>query len=312
MGDEKQSYQPPAGYESWTADRKAEWLWTDLIVPEQYDDISLPPYTQDMLAILGTVIRPSVLGRSFIARADVMPEGRPKIIHTRGSVAMVELVTRDDSPFTGLLAPKAGGGGAIGLIRLSTAAPYDQKTPFFIPGFGLKLLIDGRPSADTLAMNHTNGQGRDIDMFSNPCTHDLRNAHRHLRDTGRKMDFFFRFVTSQPRHLLIDHFAEQRRDGTEVADPVVPDRLVFEPSPEVHRFFRGHEGEDYRRTLWALESGTTLYDLASVSDDDGPSVPIGSLRTTTEFVSSPGGDRIWFHHEHDPANLKIDASQLRS
>jgi hypothetical protein len=307
-------FQPPADYESWSAARKAEWLWNDLIQLTRFDDVELPMFTMKIGKILGMCCQPAELGKSFVERRDVMPDSRHKIIHTRGAVARVDLVTRDDSRFTGLFAPPPRGGGS-GLIRMSTAVPFAKKLPTgktmpFIPGFGLKILIDGHPSADTHAMNHTNGQGRDVDLFSNTFTHDLRNTHEQIRDTGKLLAKVFPFVSREPRHLLIDHFARRHRDGTEVTRPLSPDRVQFVPHPDVHRFFRGHEGEDLRRTLATLDAGTTLYEVEAVGPEGAPPEPIGVISATTEFVSSQGGDRIWFHHEHDPENLRIDASEL--
>lgn len=306
--------QPPAGYESWPAARKADWLWNDLIEPNRFDDVELPVFTMKIGKVLGMCCRPDELGKSFVERRDVMPDGRHKIIHTCGAVAMVELVTRDDSPFSGLWAPPPRGGGS-GLIRMSTAVPFAKKLPNgktmpFIPGFGLKILIDGHPSADTLAMNHTNGQGRDVDLFSNTFTHDLRETHEEIRDTGKLMAKVFPLVSRVPRHLLIDHFARRHRDGTEVTRPQSPDRVQFVPHSDVHRHFRGHEGEDLRRTLARLDDRTTLYEVQAVGPKGASPVPIGVISTTTKFVSSPGGDRVWFHHEHDPENLRIDSSGL--
>ena len=55
-------------------------------------------------------------------------------------------------------------------------------------------------------MNHTVGQGRDFNMFSNAMTTDLTDEHTELRSPQKVMSVFFDRVSHQPRRLIVDHF----------------------------------------------------------------------------------------------------------
>ncbi|MEO1063662.1 MAG: hypothetical protein AAFZ07_19775 [Actinomycetota bacterium] len=299
---------PPDGYETWPAERKLAWLWEDVIGSTAHRMTDLPgldaPFAPRPISGLALVLRRRTLVRSLLRTEDLMEDGREKVIHRRGAVAVVDLETDPASPFTGLLAPPPSG-GATGLLRLSLVAKVTGKKAI-TPGFGLKLLVDGRPSADVLAMNHTVGQGRDFNVFSNSMTNDLTDEHRELRTPQRVMSRLFTRVSEEPRRLIVDHLAERDRDGAAVAEPRAPRRLVFEPTATARDAFVGQAGVDFRRVLASIPEGTALYDVAGLR---GPArsrerVAVGVLRTRTAFVSSDGGDRLFFRHVQDPADVR--------
>ena len=302
---EAERMDTPPGYAGWTAKDKHAWLWETLIlgtVPEEpWMPALVVPFQQRPVSEAGIVLRPSQLEKAITRTSDVMEPGRPKFIHARGSVAMVELETDERSPYTGLLAaPDVG--GCTGLIRMSLVQkPSGKKS--HIPALGLKLLIDGEASADLLAMNHTIGQGRDFDMFSNSMTNDLTEAHNELRAPQRVMARLFARVSDEPRRLTANHLVDRRRDGSVVVDPFAPDRLIFTPTSEAKKIFKGKAGVDFRRVLAGVGTGVPLYSVEGVvgPPDDRSVGPVGVLRTTTRFVSSPGGDRLFFRHVQDEA-----------
>jgi hypothetical protein len=303
---EADTIDTPAGYASWPAAKKHDWLWNTLVLGTLPGRPWLPPlvlpFQQRPATEIGIVVRKARLELALTRESDVMEPGRPKLIHARGSVAMVELETVEDSPYTGLLGPPDEG-GASGLIRMSMVQkPSGNKS--HIPAFGLKLLIDGTASADLLAMNHTIGQGRDFDMFSNSMTNDLTETHTELRASQRVMSRLFRRVSDEPRRLTTDHLAHRRRDGSIVADPVAPDRLIFRPTPAAKRIFKGRAGVDFRRVLAEVGPGVELYSVEGVTGppNDRTVGRVGVMRTTTRFVSSPGGDRLFFRHVQDAAS----------
>jgi hypothetical protein len=312
------SLTTPPGYAALSAADKAAWLWDHVVLPTAHVPSSLPPlrlpFQDRPLAELGVVLRRDELDQALTDSTELLDPGRPKVIHAHGAVAMVELDTDANSPFTGLLAPPPQG-GAVGLVRLSLVAKVVGKAAV-TPGMGLKLLIDGGPSADVLAMNHVVGQGRDFDFFSNTMTNDLSDEHSELRPPQRIMGVLFRRVSRQPRKLVSTHLAAQHRDGTTVADPVAPRRLVLHPTEAARQAFVGQAGVDFRRVLADLPAGTDLFEVEGLTGPAPapgrkgrrgmtPGVPIGVLRTTTAFVSSDGGDRLRFRHVQDPADLKL-------
>lgn len=82
------------------------------------------------------------------------------MIHSVGSVAGVKFVTKPNNGFNGLFKE----GAKFGLISLSLAKSYDTSKSSaegaydnFAPGFGLKFLRDGTPSANLVAMYSVNG-----------------------------------------------------------------------------------------------------------------------------------------------------------
>ena len=292
----------PAGYERWSATDKHDWLWNTLVLGTRPGDRTLAPlvlpFQQRPLTEVGIVARKAHLEKAMTRISDVMEPGRPKVIHARGAVAMVEFATEESSSYTGLLGPPSAGGGALGLIRMSLVQkPSGKKS--FTPAFGLKLLIDGHASADLLAMNHTVGQGRDFDMFSNTMTHDLSETHRELRMPHRVMAKLFGRVSDEPRRLTLDHLTDCERDGSAVDIPHSPDRLIFRPTDDARKIFTGRAGVDFRRVLAGVAPDTELYSVESVNvprDTAAEPCRFGVLRTTTRFVSSPGGDRVFFRH----------------
>lgn len=299
----------PPGYERLSAAEKAAWLWETAVLGTAQVPSALPPlrlpFQDRPLAEIGVVTRRAELDKALTRTADLMEPGRPKVIHALGAAARVELETVADSPFTGLLAPPPTGGFS-GLIRLSLVAKVVGRAAY-TPGFGLKALIDRKPSADLLAMNHVVGQGRDFDVFSNTMTTDLSEEHHELRPPQRVMGVLFRRVSRQPRRLVVTHFTDQSRDGSAIADPVTPRRLVFHPTADAKRVFAGQAGVDFRRVLAEVPTGTVLYEvqgLGSLEDGSAPDGPVGLLRTTSPFVSSDGGDRLFFRHVQDPADHK--------
>ncbi len=298
------SFREPDGYVQWSADEKAEWLWSRLILGTAHDRTALPslelPFRTSPLTEAGIVLRRSELEKALTRVSDVMEPGRPKVIHARGAVARVSLVPSAESPFTGLLSSGLLG-GAHGLIRVSMVARVFGDAAY-TPAIALKLLIDGSPSADVLAMNHTVGQGRDFNPFANTMTNDLSNAHNELRTAQRVMSVLFRRVSRQPRRMVSTHLASQTNNGVVVDTPHSPDRLIFRPTTGAAASFTDKAGVDFRLVLSELEPGTTLFEIDGVVGSK--THPVGSLRMESGFVSSDGGDRLFFRHVHDPSDRR--------
>ncbi len=293
----------PAGYVGWSAEAKGIWLWNTLIGGTAHTPTALPPLTLPFrtapLTEARIVLSPRELDKALTRESDLMEPGRPKLIHARGAVAMVRLSPAEGTRFTGLLGPD----GAHGLIRLSLVAKVEGDAAY-TPALALKLLIDGQCSADVLAMNHTVGQGRDFNLFSNTMTNDLSHTHNELRLAQRVMSYFFHRVSNQPRRMVSTHLATHRTDGSPVVDVVAPERLVFTATPAANAVFEDRAGVDFRLVLRELETDTTLYAVDGITD--GRAEPIGTISMTTPFVSSDGGDRLFFRHVHDPAHRVLD------
>ena len=298
------SLREPDGYVYWSASEKADWLWTRVVLGSAHNRTDLPPlalpFRTAPLTEARIVLSRSELEKALTRTSDLMEPGRPKLIHARGSVAQIELVPSRESVFTGLLSAGTQG-GARGLIRMSLVARVFGDAAY-TPAMAVKFLIDGAPSADVLAMNHTVGQGRDYDLFANDLTNDLSDTHDELRTAQKVMSLLFRRVSRQPRRMVSTHLATQLSSGSTVDDPRSPDRLVFRPSHAAQSVFTNRAGVDFRLVLSELEPGTVLYDVDGVLN--GKVLPVGALRLSSQFTSSDGGDRLFFRHVHDPADHK--------
>lgn len=91
--------------------------------------------------------------------SDELPQGRRKYIHSVGSVFSAAFTPVSNTPYTGFFE-----GADSLLIRISLAASPNYSNPSakaaynnFTPGHGLKYLIDGKPSANLVAMHSVNG-----------------------------------------------------------------------------------------------------------------------------------------------------------
>ncbi len=282
----------PAGYESWSAAEKHRWMWEELFCAGEYSPVERPDLTLAKPWTMASVgAKPDVLSRTLDRTDDLMEADRPKIIHAQGVAAMVELRIAGDSPFTGVL---GGGPTPVGVARFSLATPPSGKKSF-TPGLGLKVFVDGAPSLDLLAMNHTVGQGRDHNVFANTFSHDLRGEHSALRPPQKLLAFFFRMVSTQPRRLTIDHLATTRPDGSTEAAPAVPDRLVFHPHRAVKAVYRTTAKEDFRVPFLSLEPELDLYEIEAIGPHEERRV-IGTITATSTFVCAPGVDRLFFRH----------------
>lgn len=299
----------PDGYVQWGAEAKADWLWGQ-IMATAHTAASRPPLAPPPPRLLFRalqVLRRSGLRVTLERSDDALPVGRPKIIHTQGSMATIRLVINADSPYSGVLAPPSGSGSVqgvtVGAVRMSLATPSGPSRPV-VPGMALKLFVAGQPSLDLLAVNHTNGQGLDPDLFSNSLTHDLTNTHGYLRNGQRLMSKLFHRVSLQPRRLSIDHFAAVSSDGVavEANDRNRPQRLDFVPHPDVRGHFAMYPaGTDFRTVLGDLGAGTRLYDVQAI-EASGAS-HLGVIELTSTFVSSSAGDRVFFRHVQADADL---------
>lgn len=285
----------PTDYVTWCARDKQQWLWETAIAESTYQPVELPdlivPPLSEIPVRAKLVLSVDELSKTLEHAGDLMPTGRPKVIHEFGSVACITMTIGPDSPFTGLLGPNHT---AIGLVRMSLAAPPGLRKSF-IPGVGLKFLVDGRPSLDVVAVNHTNGQGRNHNLFANPMSHDISDGHNELRLPQRIMAVLFKRASPETRRLRIDHLTVWDGAGVQEPQPVSPHRVIFRPRVEAARHFRRHPGEDFRFTLPRLNADSPLFDVVA-ENADGKRTPIGSIACTTNFVAATGGDRLFFRH----------------
>lgn len=128
------------------------------------------------------------LRTTFSRQCELFQEAAVKKVHALGTLASGKMLVypklkalghKDKvlrevaNPFTGLLGPQGNENGVPLLLRLSAANPVADTIEVggksllleFIPGLGLKFLIDGKRSVDLVAMESLAGQGSEQNFF---------------------------------------------------------------------------------------------------------------------------------------------------
>ena len=86
------------------------------------------------------------MGKTFSLQGDELPQDRPKINHSQGTVAKVQWENLGGHSYTGMYQ-----GADYGLIRLSEGNFILPEAPGLTPTMAIKFLRDGKPSVNHLA-----------------------------------------------------------------------------------------------------------------------------------------------------------------
>jgi hypothetical protein len=282
----------PTDYPSWTAKQKQEFLWNERIAKTQYDQ--LPPLQK--IDVLGLFLTP--LRAKMDYTSDEAPPNWKKAIHAHASVAKIQFIPADNTPFTGLFK-----GADYGLLRLSlTGDPSDRG---FAPGLAIKWLIDGTASEDFSALVSLTGQGKNYNFFAN----EFSNIVPVVREIGPKLiNLIFKRVTRYPTKISLKKLGEIDQQGRSVAHPLYPMQLFLVPSQAVQ--FSESPEHDFRQDLATIKSGTTIFSVYGIdlqqietnkiqeSEYRRNAQLIGQIKTTSEFIASSYGDsRLFFRHQ---------------
>jgi hypothetical protein len=272
----------PAGYQAMAACDKQALLWNDHISPSEYD--TLPAVTGSWTTMASRINSLLFLNRTFDHNSDLMPQGRDKVVHAHGAAAAVELVVKDDSPFSGVFAP----GTVCGIARISLAGSPSQLG--FTPGMGVKLLVDGAPSINFHVMHSVNGQGDDHNVFAKTFTNDLPAARGF---TLKALAFAIKLTGHDLTKLPIPKGAARlRADGTSESDPVAIKQIAFVPT--LTDDFAGTT-LDFRAQLASVPAGTVIYQVHGRVGSER--LHFADLKTTSPFVASEFADRqLFFRH----------------
>jgi hypothetical protein len=281
----------PADYTSMKAIEKQDLLWSEISQSEYSELPTKNPGTLDSLSLFSCPF----LKTSFTRASDEMPEGRIKLIHTYGSVAKVELrIHSEMSHYTGIF--KTGG---IGFARLSLAREGGD----YIPGMGLKILVDGKPSVNFQVMYALDGQGSNKNFFENPFT----NIVAPPTTFGTKaLSLSFHWASNSlsdnpyekpenERTLPLLEAAELHSDGSPVEQAVAPYLITFIPNPKIA--ISKDSKRDLRTELQEIPANTVLYTISVKKSLDAPAEEIGELITRSNFIASEYGDsKLFFQH----------------
>lgn len=272
----------PADYERKTAQEKQDILWDQHLAPTKYGALPAWPKT-DLLGIIRLD-----LGITLNRSSDEMPVGRKKLVHALGSVAKVEFVADENTPYTGMFK------GGIGIARFSLAAA--PGTDSYTPGLAVKLFVDKMPSQNLQVMYSIDGQGKDFDFFSNRFSNIIAAP---VGVGPNIIGNIFKQATPFPNYLDLDNFARHDRTGAQASRMKAPHQVVFIPADEVKAVPRASSPNvDFRVDLAKIKSGTTVYQVVATESAQGAYVHIGKLVTRSEMIASRYGDEhLFFKHE---------------
>ena len=180
--------------------------------------------------------------------------------------------------------------GAIGIARLSLA--MDDSA--FMPAAGFKWFIDGRESQNLLTF-------RNLDPY--PVRDFFTSDPANISDgptmppLGPAWWFLRRWMSlvSFPAAQPVAQLAKVNRHGESVGWPSSPFEICGTPTKTVCGLSNGFD--DFRVSIARIPAGTVLYELSALTTkDDQRSVPLGVIRTQSEFTASAFGDHVLAMH----------------
>lgn len=276
----------PADYQTLKGEEKLSLIWDQKIIPTTY--AVLPPIK--FISIFWKFFKlfnPWYLAVSFNRVSDELPKHRERLIHPNGAVAKVEWVPDAGVKMSGVFQT-----GAMGLARLSLAGnPHVSRS--YIPGMGLKLFIDGKPSVNLQVMHNLTGQGKNQNFFKE----DFSNI---IPDPPFFMWLFalaFATVKNPPTMLSVNHLCSIRRDGTTVAENEISPvyQIILKPNHELD--IHPETQNDFRTELVAIKKDSVLYTIYIRQTRNEGLQKIGTLVSRSAFVCSAYGDeKLFFQH----------------
>lgn len=276
-------------YQTKTAAEKREITWRKIVEApyEKLPEMTFVPTGGWTVVHTTRTIRDAAhLGQAFDHVGDEMPVGRTKVIHAYGSSVAVDFVAASGHPFTGLFRT-----GAVGIARLSLGTPH-ASTGSFVPGLGLKLFVDGRPSKNMHVMEKLEGQDQNQNYFAHAFTNKLPEPMSTATKVG---DWYFSRFVKNPIFLTVDHVASVEANGQAVFQTVAPSQIFFVPAQDLKI---SETGPDFRLELNRIPVGTKLYDVYGTLGESEERILIGAVVTQSEFVASEYSDKkLYFQHE---------------
>jgi hypothetical protein len=283
-----------AKYQAQTAQQKMTQLWKEI------KSDTTPYGWYSALSFAGLFFEN--MKTSFDTYSDVLPEGRKKLIHSVGSVAQFEFVPKSGSPYTGVFE-----GVSNGLIRISTAKqanPKKEAKGNFLPGMGIKLLRDGVPSANLVAMLSVEGQDS-WNIFQYDWSHHVANPCSFALKIASKK---FEQATPYVGRIGIKTWAQYDEKGREVeaSKMKVPFKLYFRPGKAIKSKFPETYQDEFTKQLSTIPVGTIIYDVYAVPKPHEDAVKVGSFKTKSLFWTSKFGDKdLFFQHNYEEEDLAV-------
>eukprot|EP00746_Dinoflagellata_sp_MGD_P012408 gnl/MRDRNA2_/MRDRNA2_126460_c0_seq1.p1 gnl/MRDRNA2_/MRDRNA2_126460_c0~~gnl/MRDRNA2_/MRDRNA2_126460_c0_seq1.p1 ORF type:complete len:429 (-),score=66.26 gnl/MRDRNA2_/MRDRNA2_126460_c0_seq1:177-1463(-) len=273
-------------YEKLTAKEKSEILLHRLT--EDTTSSTYPSLPGVLTGIMGESVRVS-----FESSSDVFPHPRKKYIHGVGVVAPISFKSAGNSinwgkhKYTGLFQ-----GAEYGFIRFSSAK-CPSASGGITPGAGIKLLRDGKPSANFVAMHSLDGQ---------PCENGKSNFFEHpwKNHINRTDNFGLKLIAAKfwqasycPLMVGLSDVAATS-DGSK---PVFPFELELKPAVSLD--FPCDDLSEALAKFGTLEVGKTLFRVEAKNTPFGSKKVIGEIVLEGKPTTSKFGDEeMFFKHQY--------------
>ena len=306
----------PVGYDGLPADKKADYLWSQITADEAGGAFMAPLKTL-LYAGNPAYLRKMAAGA---ASRDWREPTHKKITHGKGAQARAH-ITWSANPYSGMFQQ-----ADHCIVRMANAAmPGALTSPAYGPNLAIKCLNDASVAVNLQALWQLDGyaelpagvaKAKSCSYFEAPLS-----SHTPLRDSisaALKDTFVKDFQVVDPHSMLVgtSQFANLKQHGRggkeRVAKPHFPFGLVFAPKAGLNDVPCVFKEFISQLTHPSFDNGTALFDIYAVAEPwleqpkGTPNVTkIGELTLDSPFVSSTYGDtRLFFAHTFFAAELK--------
>jgi hypothetical protein len=239
---------------------------------------------------------------TFDAVGDAMPKGRVKMIHSRGAVGKVKLISSGNHPFTGIFR-----GGDYGICRFSAPGLPDLGQNPLAGSIAVKFLKDGMDSSNLVAMFSPAGNGN-WNFFNRDFSNILPIPGSD--EVQLRINKLFAEVTPYTLSVGLTNYATNRQNGFLERNIKTPFKLRFEAHPDVATLFPSEAPKDpmyFTHQLTTIPANSTLfkvYGWTAPKEEGGVEVYIGDLVLDGEVVKSKWADEsLFFKHERVSADF---------
>jgi len=242
---------------------------------------------------------------SFEIPGDELLGDRKKYIHTLGVIAKFQWVNEGGHDYTGIFE-----GADQGLIRFSCAKKPDYSkrnaqdgVDNFVPGFSIKMLRNGLPSTNLVAMYGVNGTPS-WNLFKFPFSNHI-GVPKGI--AFKALGLKFSTATDFIQTVGLFDFALHTQDGSVRTKPRYPFKLRFQPTPQVANLFpEDSNGEEYQDQWKRIPVNVPIYDVYA---QDQPEKDIwkkvASIKLTSPVTTSKWGDEsLFIRHTYMDIDIK--------
>ncbi len=260
---------------------------------------------------LPKLLMPSYLEPTLTHDADVLPEGRQKLIHPVGAVSILRYVPHaldGEMTASGLLAEEQ-----LVLGRHSIADPTPGRP--FAPGLAMKFfaedgaMLPGPDTRNIVAVVSLGGFSGPREFFRFPLTTAVpppkELPYQMVNHQAQEaVDAVCPHAGLDSLHYPLTNFCNVTRKGKAVRDPVTPEWLEFWPTGEARKLFfdDNAQKEDFRVRLAKFSPGTHLYRIWGARGGGKTAhLPVGDVYIDQSPIACRFGDEeLFFQHQYKP------------